>query len=275
MQNLIVQVENVDGVLVTTSNRVAKELGVLHKDLLEKIENYIDKFAKAETSALVKEFYIPSTYKVEGNFKTYKNYLITEKGIAQLIGGYSSAVSKAFDLNVAYINKFEEMKKQLGQIISEEDRLKLGLFSNDPEIVARSHKALLELELKPLKEEIQEKTKEIEYKEDVIIGLTDKIDLMDMRQILNTVVRYKGADFRERWKLLYFEFEKKYHLDLKRRIDNYNKSNKKKLKKLDYIENILGKLPQLYEIACKLFEGDITQIINNYTKLCLKINPQY
>ncbi len=268
MQNLIVQVENVDGVLVTTSNRVAKELGVLHKDLLEKIENYIDKFAKAETSALVKEFYIPSTYKVEGNFKTYKNYLITEKGIAQLIGGYSSAVSKAFDLNVAYINKFEEMKKQLGQIISEEDRLKLGLFSNDPEIVARSHKALLELELKPLKEEIQEKTKEIEHKEDIIIGLTDEIDLMDMRQILNTVVRYKGADFRERWKLLYFEFEKKYHLDLKRRIDNYNKANKKKLKKLDYIETILGKLPQLYEIACKLFEGDITQIINNYTKLC-------
>lgn len=113
MQNLMVQVENVDGVLVTTSNRVAKELGVLHKDLLEKIENYIDKFAKAETSALVKEFYIPSTYKVEGNFKTYKNYLITEKGIAQLIGGYSAAVSKAFDLNVAYINKFEEMEAKL------------------------------------------------------------------------------------------------------------------------------------------------------------------
>ena len=268
MQDLMVQVENINGILVTTSNRVAEELGVSHKHLLEKIDSYIDKFTKAETSALAREFYIPSTYKVEGNFKTYKNYLITEKGIAQLIGGYSAAVERAFDLNVAYINKFEEMKKQLGQITSEEDRLKLGLFSNDPEVVARSHKALLELELKPLREEVKEKEKELEYKEDVIIGLTDKIDLMDMRQILNTVVRYKGADFRERWKLLYFEFEKKYHLDLKRRIENYNKSNKKKLKKLDYIENILGKLPQLYEIACKLFEGDINQIINNYTKLC-------
>jgi TolA-binding protein len=41
----------------------------------------------------------------------YRNYLITEKGIAQLIGGYSSAAEKAFDLNVAYINKFDEMKK--------------------------------------------------------------------------------------------------------------------------------------------------------------------
>lgn len=46
--NLIkVSVENINGVLVTTSNRVAEELGVNHKDLLEKIEGYIEKL-KAE-----------------------------------------------------------------------------------------------------------------------------------------------------------------------------------------------------------------------------------
>lgn len=163
----------------------------------------------------------------------------------------------------------EELEKQLGNIVSYEDRLKLGLFSNDPDIVARSHKALLELELQPLKEEIAHKTKEIEYKEDVIIGLTDEIELMDMRQILNTVVRYKGADFQERWRLLYFEFERKYHVDIKRRMDNYNKNNKPKMKnKLEYIDKIMNKLPQLYEIACKLFEGDINQIIENYKKVC-------
>lgn len=265
MNDLMVKVENVNGILVTTSNRVAEELGVEHRNLLVKIDEYISKFQSAKLSA---EFYIPSNYKDTRN-RTYRNYLITKKGIAQLIGGYSSAVEKAFDLNVAYINRFEEMEKQLGTIVSYEDRLKLGLFSKDPEVVARSHKALLELELKPLKEEIEKKTKEIEYKEDVIIGLTDKIDLMDMRQILNTVVRYKGANYQERWRLLYFEFEKKYHLDLKRRINNYNKNHKPKLKnKLDYIEVEMKKLPQLYEIACKLFEGDINQIVENYKKVC-------
>lgn len=111
MNELTVIVEKVNDVLVTTSNRVAEELGVNHKDLLEKIDGYAEKFTKAESSALVEEFYIPSTYKVEGNFKTYRNYLITEKGVAQLIGGYSAAVPKAFELNVAYINKFEEMKE--------------------------------------------------------------------------------------------------------------------------------------------------------------------
>lgn len=111
MNELTVIVEKVNDVLVTTSNRVAEELGVKHKDLLEKIDGYAEKFTKAESSAIVEEFYIPSTYKVEGNFKTYRNYLITEKGVAQLIGGYSAAVPRAFELNVAYINKFEEMKE--------------------------------------------------------------------------------------------------------------------------------------------------------------------
>ena len=57
--------------------------------------------------------YIASEYVHSQNKQTYRNYLITEKGIAQLIGGYSGAVPKAFDLNVAYINKFEEMKEAL------------------------------------------------------------------------------------------------------------------------------------------------------------------
>ena len=109
--NLIkVNVENINGVLVTTSNRVAEELGVNHRDLLGKIDGYIKKFGGAELSA---DFYIASEYVHPQNKQTYRNYLITEKGIAQLIGGYSGAVPKAFDLNVAYINKIEEMKEAL------------------------------------------------------------------------------------------------------------------------------------------------------------------
>ena len=55
-----VVVEKVDGILVTTSNRVAEELGVEHKNLLAKIDEYVEKFTRAESSAVVKEFYIPS-----------------------------------------------------------------------------------------------------------------------------------------------------------------------------------------------------------------------
>lgn len=229
------------------------ELG--HNDLLKIIR---DEFEEEISLGKISQ----STYKNDRG-REYPMFELTFNQARQVLVRESKFVRKRI---MSYI---EELEKQLGNIVSYEDRLKLGLFSNDPDIVARSHKALLELELQPLKEEIEYKTKEIEYKEDVIIGLTDKIELMDMRQILNSVVRYKGADFQERWRLLYFEFERKYHVDIKRRIDNYNKNNKPKMKnKLEYIDKIMNKLPQLYEIACKLFEGDINQIIENYKKVC-------
>ncbi len=57
------------------------------------------------------------------------------------------------------------------------------------------------------------KEKEIEHKEDVIVGLVDEISLAEKRQILNRVVRYKGANYRERWNELYKQFEMKYHIE--------------------------------------------------------------
>ena len=106
MEMISVKIDEVNGVLVTTSNRVAEELGVNHKDLLKKIDSYVVKFG---SETFRHEFYVESTFENRG--KKYRNYLITKKGIAQLIGGYSSAVERAFELNVAYINKFDEMEK--------------------------------------------------------------------------------------------------------------------------------------------------------------------
>ena len=131
MELIKVSVENVNGVLVTTSNRVPEELGVQHKHLLEKIDGYVNKFNSAELSAqfnimqnftdkidkfssaeLSAQFYIPYNYK-DRSGKSNRNYLITQKGIAQLIGGYNASVPKAFLLNVSYINEFERMRKEL------------------------------------------------------------------------------------------------------------------------------------------------------------------
>lgn len=45
---MLVKVENNNGILVTTSNRVAEELGVRHDHLLSKIDDYISKFNSPE-----------------------------------------------------------------------------------------------------------------------------------------------------------------------------------------------------------------------------------
>lgn len=105
----IVKVENINGILVTTSNRVAQELGVRHDHILDKIDDYVSKFNSPELSG---QFYIPSNYK-DRSGKTNRNYLITKKGVAQLVGGYSAAVEKAFELNVNYINEFERMENYI------------------------------------------------------------------------------------------------------------------------------------------------------------------
>jgi hypothetical protein len=110
---------------------------------------------------------------------------------------------------------------------------------------------------------IEKQNKEIEHKEDVIIGLVDDITLAEKRQVLNRVVRYNHANYQERWKLLYREFENKYHINLQQRYDKYNRDNVPKCKnKLEYIDRVMGKVPELYEIATKLFENDIKALVN-------------
>ena len=139
MEMISVKIDEVNGVLVTTSNRVAEELGVNHRDLLEKIDNYVEKFRSGTfRNDLLEEFYISSFRKVRG--RNYRNYLITKKGIAQLIGGYSSAVERAFELNVAYINKFDEME----EVIYQQE------FSLNKELISKIKKLEIELEQVPM-----------------------------------------------------------------------------------------------------------------------------
>ena len=46
-------------------------------------------------------------------------------------------------------------------------------------------------------------------------------------------------------------------------IEKYNKepNHKKCPTKIDYIDNVLGKMDELYDLAVKLFESDFTQLM--------------
>lgn len=109
-------------------------------------------------------------------------------------------------------------------------------------------------------ETIKRQQKEIIHKEDVIIGLVDDIDLATKRQRITQIVRF-GADgkYQERYSLLYGEFERKYHCNLKLRMEGCMLKPKVR-NKMDYIDREMGMIPQLYEIACKLFENDVEKL---------------
>lgn len=119
------------------------------------------------------------------------------------------------------------------------------------------------------KKEIEHKDKEIEYKEDVIVGLVDDIDLATKRQRINQIVKHgvtKTESYQKRWSMFYVEFEKKYHMNLSLRLEKHKKGFKPQLKnKIDYIERGLKMIPQAYEICCKLFENDVAALMEEWS----------
>lgn len=144
------------------------------------------------------------------------------------------------------------------KVLERADAEMLSLFqvSIAKQIALTKENERLALENKDLKEEVF-------HKEDVIVGLVDTIDLASKRQVLNRVVRYGGANFQQRWRELYKQFEMKFHIDLEKRLESYNANNKPKLSnKLDYIDKVMGKVPEIYEIACKIYEQDVKILVD-------------
>lgn len=110
--------------------------------------------------------------------------------------------------------------------------------------------------------------REVEHKENVIVGLVDDIDLATKRQRINQIVRRgvkNPALYKDRWALLYSEFEKKYHVNLSLRLENHANEYTPKLKNnMDVIDRQMGMIPNLYEIACKVFENDYDALMKEW-----------
>ncbi len=130
---------------------------------------------------------------------------------------------------------------------------------------------------KQLEIDKQQLESEVAYKEDVIVGLVEDIDLATKRQRINQIVRHGVSDsstISSRWKLLYGEFEKKYHLNLSVRLERNKNDFKPKLKNnLDLVDRQMHMIPQLYEICCKLFENDVAALMAEWE--CMVTQQQY
>ena len=98
---LNVQIENNPNYgLVVSSRVVAQGLGKRHSDVLESLDKILE-------NGDFRSLCIPNTYKVEGQQREYKEYLLTKDGFTLYmfnIQGYN-------DFKMAYINRFNEMEK--------------------------------------------------------------------------------------------------------------------------------------------------------------------
>ena len=146
MTNAVVKIENREGQLVVTSRQVAKELGREHKNVIRDLEKILE-------SSNVSSLIIPSLYKVDGQTRTYKEYLLTKDGFTLYmfnIQGYN-------EFKLAYINEFNRMEQALRNNvpqITQEQQLVLSIYNGGVEAI-ESTKQLIELKTKPLLDKIE------------------------------------------------------------------------------------------------------------------------
>ena len=195
-----------------------------------------------------------------------KGILINESGLYSLILSSKLPTAKKFKRWVT--SEVLPTIRKTGGYVNDEDLFINTYFPFADDNTKSIFKSTLETVRKQneiiasQKKTIENQNQDLMHKEDVIIGFVDEIDLAKKRQVLNRVVRYKTNNYSQRWNELYKQFEMKYHIDLKRRMETYNLSHKPKVKnKLDYIDRVLNKVPELYDIACKLYENDIKELV--------------
>lgn len=195
-----------------------------------------------------------------------KDTLIPESVFYLLAMKASNEIAKKFQVWVA-TDVLPTIRKTGGYVTNETQFVDYYFPEVDDD--TKSFMVVSLQQIKKKNEIIEQQKKEIEYKEDIIIGLVDDISVADKRQILNRVVRRGGAKkIKDRWSALYREFDNKYHIDVSRRWTNYNENHKPKIKnKLDYIDKVMDKVPELYDIAVKLYENDVKELVQEMYEL--------
>lgn len=216
-----------------------------------------DKLGYAQTSNMMKRIDDEDFKSSVLDGMNMKSLLINESGLYSAIIGSKLPSAKQFKRWVTS-EVLPTIRKTGGYVNNDELFISTYLPYAD-----ENTKLIFSQTLKTVREQnetIKRQQKEIIHKEDVIIGLVDDIDLATKRQRITQIVRF-GADgkYQERYSLLYGEFERKYHCNLKSRMEGCTLKPKVR-NKMDYIDREMGMIPQLYEIACKLFENDVEKL---------------
>ena len=216
-----------------------------------------DKLGYAQTSNMMKRIDDEDFKSSVLDGMNMKSLLINESGLYSAIIGSKLPSAKQFKHWVTS-EVLPTIRKTGGYVNNDELFISTYLPYAD-----ENTKLIFSQTLKTVREQnetIKRQQKEIIHKEDVIIGLVDDIDLATKRQRITQIIRF-GADgkYQERYSLLYGEFERKYHCNLKSRMEGCTLKPKVR-NKMDYIDREMGMIPQLYEIACKLFENDVEKL---------------
>lgn len=135
---MVVKLENRDGEIWACSRDVAETFGKEPKHVNEAIKKLTVEYST------VKNMFVESQYKSSrGRMET--EYWMTRDGFSLLAMGFTG--KKAIQWKLKYIEAFNAMEERLksGDTLTDEERLKLQLFSKDAAEVAAAHNKLVDM----------------------------------------------------------------------------------------------------------------------------------
>ena len=147
MRTLEIVINNVNGQNVVSSRIIAEQLGKEHGKVLRTLDEILE---KPNMASLI----IPSTYKVDGQKREYKEYLLTKDGFTL----YMFNIQGYQEFKMAYINKFNEMENIIKNKIPTSFKEALKLAYEQQEAIEK-----LEIENKVKDQQILEMKPKVSY----------------------------------------------------------------------------------------------------------------
>lgn len=230
---------------------VAKDFEKQHSKILRTIAQ---KLTNPKMASL--NYFMESSYK-DSKGEMRKEYLMTRDGFTFIVMGFTG--EKADEFKLKYIEAFNKMEEMIkNQMVVQLD----SYMITDP--LERARKWIEEeQERQRLALENKKLEKDNKHKEEVIEGITETLDKPTLRSRINQIVKYgTKSGYQGRYRLLYSEFEKTHHMNLKLRLASaIDKGHlKKSANRMDLICDYLDMTQELYEATVRVFEGDFRKL---------------
>lgn len=258
-----------DGQVVIDSREVAEMIGKRHGNLLRDIKRYVDVISE-NSNLSSQDFFIPSTYRIAGNNKTYECYLLTKKGCSMVANKMTGDNGILF--TATYVTRFEEMEEQLKNQTQPQAQATPSYMIENP--IERAEQWILEeKERMRLKELVEQQAKELEKKK--VLSITTHKEHQKKCDILRNIVRTgcnDETDAMKRWNFLYKHFESMYNIEARLLRKAYIAETGYDITIMGYIDKMLNMLDELLDTAKKVFPYETDEVLGNQFEIDFFIN---
>ena len=236
-----------DGKPFADSREVAEMVDKRHADLCRDIERYIGIISE-NAKLRFQDFFVESSYKVEGNNKTYKCYLLTKKGCDMVANKMTGEKGVLF--TATYVTQFYELEAKLKA--QQQPKTQIDILVESAKALQAHERELARLKL--TQEEQAESLRVVNARMDTLNGVcTEGTKRQKFVAMVQKYAISNGFAFNRAWHDFHKAYNTAFHTNLKNSMRYYCEKQgiKKKVSTPDFLER-KGYLDDAMRIMDKL-----------------------